>query len=84
MVACTSDGKLVHRSMTVVAERQGQTPACNILCQRDGSVTHWLTGQRTAVALVQRDIPGLQAEVDFEQVIAGKDRTEGRGPLKHG
>ena len=109
--------------MMVVAERQRQTPARNILgrqerfdavsflCkiqhdfglgyiahaerfdtaaldgsleQQDCSVTCQLAGQRATVAIVQRDISGLQAEVDFKQVIAGKDQAEGQGALNHG
>jgi NADPH-dependent 2,4-dienoyl-CoA reductase/sulfur reductase-like enzyme/nitrite reductase/ring-hydroxylating ferredoxin subunit len=113
-------GKRIRVEHWVVAERQGQIAARNILGrrerfdaipffwtiqydfglgyighaerfdsadldgsleQRDCSVTYRLGGQKVAVAIVQRDIPGLQAEVDFEQIIAGKDRAEDRGAL---
>ena len=43
--------------------------------QRDCSVTYRLGGKKVAVAIVQRDIPGLQAEVDFEKIIAGKHQA---------
>ncbi len=111
-------GERIRVEHWVVAERQGQTAARNILGRRerfdavpffwtiqydfglgyighaerfdtadiDGSleqrdciVTYRFGGQKVAVAIVQRDIPGLHAEVEFEQIIAGKRRAEDRG-----
>ena len=113
-------GERIRVEHWVVAERQGQTVARNILGrqerfdavpffwtiqydfglgyighaehfdsadldgsleQRDCSVAYRLGGRKVAVAIVQRDIPGLQAEIDFEQIIAGKRRAEDRGAL---
>ena len=51
--------------------------------QGDCSVTYRLGGQKLAVAVVQRDIPGLQAEIDFEGIIAGKNRAEDPGAVNH-
>ena len=113
-------GERIRVEHWVVAERQGQTAARNILGrrerfdavpffwtiqydfglgyighaerfdtagldgsleQRDCSVTYRLGDQKVAVAIVQRDVPGLRAEVDFERIIAGKRRAEDRGAL---
>ena len=107
-------GERIRVEHWVVAERQGQTAARNILGRRerfdavpffwtiqygfglgyighaghfdqaeiagslearDCAITYRQAGQKVAVAIVQRDIPGLQAEVDFEQIIAGKLRA---------
>ena len=115
-------GKRIRVEHWVVAERQGQIAARNILGRRerfdavpffwtdqydfglsyighaerfdsadldgsleqgDCSVTYRLGGQKVAVAIVQRDIPGLHAEVEFEQIIAGKLRAEDRGVVSH-
>ena len=113
-------GERIRVEHWVVAERQGQTAARNILGrrerfdavpffwtiqydfglgyighaehfdsadldgsleQRDCSVTYRLKGEKIAVAIVQRDISGLQAEIGFEQIIARKHRTEKPGAL---
>ena len=63
------------------AERFGSADLDGSLEQRDCSVIYRLGGQKVAVAIVQRDVPGLQAEVEFEQIIAGKLRAEDRGAL---
>jgi len=107
-------GERIRVEHWVVAERQGQTAARNIMGQRerfdavpffwtiqydfglgyighagqfdqaeiagslearDCAITYRRAGQTVAVAIVQRNIPGLQAEVDFEQMIAGKERA---------
>ncbi len=107
-------GERIRVEHWVVAERQGQTAARNILGQRerfdavpffwtiqydfglgyighagqfdqaeiagslearDCAITYRRAGRAVAVAIVQRDIPGLQAEVDFEQMIAQKERA---------
>ena len=109
-------GKHIRVEHWVVAERQGQVAARNILGKRerfdavpffwtfqydfglsyighaepfdsaelDGSleqgdctVTYRIGGQKLAVAVVQRETAGLQAEVDFEQIIANKRLAEG-------
>jgi len=110
-------GECIRVEHWVVAERQGQTAARNILGQRerfdavpffwtiqydfglgyighaehfdqaeiagslearDCAITYRRAGKKVAVAIVQRDIPGLQAEVDFEQMISRKERAERR------
>ena len=40
------------------------------LDQRDCTITYSLGGKKLAVAVVQRDLDGLRAEVEFEKVIA--------------
>ena len=115
-------GQRIRVEHWVVAERQGQVAARNILGRRerfdavpffwtnqydfglsyighaekfnsaaldgsldqgDCSVTYRLGGQKLAVAVVQRDIPGLQAEIDFEQIIADRRRAENPGAVHH-
>ncbi len=102
-------GERIRVEHWVVAERQGQTAARNILGQRerfdavpffwtiqydfglgyvghaerfdtaeiagslegqDCAITYRLAGQKAAVAIVQRNLVGLRAEVEFEQRIA--------------
>ena len=102
-------GERIRVEHWVVAERQGQTAARNILGQRerfeavpffwtiqydfglsyighaehfdtaeiagslearDCAITYCQAGQKRAVAIVQRDLDGLRAEVEFEQKIA--------------
>jgi NADPH-dependent 2,4-dienoyl-CoA reductase/sulfur reductase-like enzyme/nitrite reductase/ring-hydroxylating ferredoxin subunit len=102
-------GQRIRVEHWVVAERQGQTAARNILGQRerfdavpffwtiqydfglgyighaerfdtaelegslearDCAVTYRRAGQKVAVAIVQRDLVGLRAEVEFEGLIA--------------
>ena len=99
-------GERIRVEHWVVAERQGQTAARNILGQRerfeavpffwtiqydfglsyighaehfdtaeiagsleaqDCAITYYQAGQKRAVAIVQRDLDGLRAEVEFEQ-----------------
>lgn len=102
-------GKRIRVEHWVVAERQGQTAARNILGRRerfdaipffwtiqydfglgyighaerfdtaeiagsleaqDCAIAYRLAGQKVAVAIVQRNLVGLRAEVEFEQRIA--------------
>jgi len=108
-------GERIRVEHWVVAERQGQTAARNILGRRerfdavpffwtiqydfglgyighaerfdtaeiagslegqDCAVTYRLAGQKVAVAIVQRNLVGLRAEVEFEQRIAGMERAQ--------
>ena len=107
-------GERIRVEHWVVAERQGQTAARNILGQRerfdavpffwtiqydfglgyighaekfdqaeiagslqdkDCTITYRRAGQTLAVAIVQRNLDGLHAEVEFEQAIAEKTRA---------
>ena len=107
-------GERIRVEHWVVAERQGQTAARNILGQRerfdavpffwtiqydfglgyighaehfdqaeiagslearDCAITYRQGGQKLAIAIVQRDLVGLRAEVEFERIIAKKERT---------
>ncbi len=108
-------GERIRVEHWVVAERQGQTAARNILGRRerfdavpffwtiqydfglgyighaehfdtadlsgslgarDCAITYCRAGQKLAVAIVQRNLVGLRAEVEFERTIAGKEQAE--------
>ena len=107
-------GERIRVEHWVVAERQGQTAARNILGQRerfdavpffwtmqydfglryighaesfdtaeivgslegrDCAITYRRAGQKVAVAIVQRNLEGLRAEVEFERRIAENERA---------
>ncbi len=115
-------GERIRVEHWVVAERQGQTAARNILGQRerfdavpffwtiqydfglgyighaahfdkaeiagslaarDCAITYRRAGQKVAVAIVQRDLVGLRAEMEFERAIAEQERvvTKASQPL---
>ncbi len=108
-------GERIRVEHWVVAERQGQTAARNILGRQerfdavpffwtiqydfglgyighaehfdqaeiagslqanDCAITYRRGGQTLAVAIVQRNLVGLRAEVEFERTIAGKEQAE--------
>jgi len=109
-------GEKIRVEHFVVAERQGQTAARNILGRReafdcapffwteqydfalgyvghaerwdsaevagslegrDCAVTYRLEGRKLAMAVVQRDLEGLRAEVEFERIMAGNSSHAG-------
>ncbi len=120
-------GERIRVEHWVVAERQGQTAAHNILGprerfdyvpffwteqydfglayvghaehwdraeiagsleRRDCTVTYQFKGQKLAIAVVHRDLQGLRAEVDFEQVISrnsagGRTVKSAAAPARH-
>lgn len=108
-------GERIRIEHFVVAERQGQTAARNILGRgegfaavpffwteqydlgiayvghaatwdeaivdgdlekRDCSITYRRNGEKLAVAVLHRDLAGLQAEVEFEKRIAGRSSNQ--------
>ena len=111
-------GERIRIEHFVVAERQGETAARNMLGQResfaavpffwteqydlgiayvghavnwdeaivdgdlekrDCSITYRRNGQKLAVAVIHRDLVGLEAEVEFEKVIASGAHQQDRG-----
>ncbi len=52
------------------AERWDRTEVEGELVSRNWSITYWSGGRKLAVAVMQRDLDGLRAEVEFERMIA--------------
>ena len=59
------------------AEHWDKADIAGSLEGRDCAITYRRAGRKLAVAVVHRDLEGLRAEVEFEQVIA-RDSASGR------
>ncbi len=57
------------------AEHFDQAEIAGSLEARDCAITYRRAGQKLAVAIVQRNLVGLRAEVEFERTIAEKERA---------
>jgi NADPH-dependent 2,4-dienoyl-CoA reductase/sulfur reductase-like enzyme/nitrite reductase/ring-hydroxylating ferredoxin subunit len=55
------------------AERWDRIEFDGQLDARDCTITYWRGGRKLAVAVIHRDLEGLRAEVEFEQMIATRD-----------
>jgi apoptosis-inducing factor 3 len=44
--------------------------------KRDCSITYWRNGEKLAIAVLHRDLAGLEAEVEFEKRIAGRSAQQ--------